>query len=254
MPERAAEFAEPVQCGDLSSRISKPSPQSLGRCDAVARQHPVQARKLHRRWPRRASREYERRPQQLGGERHQVGDRRCDPVPRGRGATLQRRRPHAERLEDRLGRGSRPNSIPLRLHRRGQHAEPVVGVDPALPGAASTSADASTDPEAWASRCRTVEPADPRGVSRSTTPSSTATCAARATSGLVTDAKRNGARCRRGAQEHRSVRPPPRRRSGPASRRGRRVQTCGRSLVRASRPSRSPPRGGHRCRSTRRAR
>ena len=46
-------------------------------------------------------------------------------------------------------------------------------------------------PDVCASRWRTVDPGGPAGVSSSTTPSSIAICAARATRGLVTDASRN---------------------------------------------------------------
>src|SRR3954447_14605783 len=45
-------------------------------------------------------------------------------------------------------------------------------------------------PDAWDSRCRTVEPSGPAGSSRSTTPSSAATSTARAVTSFVTDAQR----------------------------------------------------------------
>ena len=60
-----------------------------------------------------------------------------------------------------------------------------------MPGLASVSLDCIANPDAWASRCRTVDPGGPAAVSRSTAPSSIATCAARATSSLVTDASAN---------------------------------------------------------------
>ena len=47
---------------------------------------------------------------------------------------------------------------------------------------------AAGHPPKYSGRCRTVEPGGPASVSSSTTPSSTAICAARATRGLVTDA------------------------------------------------------------------
>src|SRR5690349_8055644 len=56
------------------------------------------------------------------------------------------------------------------------------------PGLAIMSGECIEYPAAWASRCRTVDPGGPASVSSSTTPSSIAICAARATSGLVTDA------------------------------------------------------------------
>ena len=60
-----------------------------------------------------------------------------------------------------------------------------------VPGAAMASGVCMARPDVCASRWRTVDPGGPAGVSSSTTPSSTATWTARATSGLVTEARAN---------------------------------------------------------------
>ena len=57
------------------------------------------------------------------------------------------------------------------------------------PGRAIGLAPSGGRPEAWASRCRTVEPGGPAGSSRSIVPSSAATRQASAVTGFVTEAQ-----------------------------------------------------------------
>ena len=71
----------------------------------------------------------------------------------------------------------------------GQQLEAGVRVDPPLPGPAIGVGPSSGSPEAWASRCRTVEPGGPAASSRSIDPSSAAMSAASAVTGFVTDAQ-----------------------------------------------------------------
>src|SRR4051794_9672341 len=59
------------------------------------------------------------------------------------------------------------------------------------PALAIGEAPSSGSPDAWASRCRTVDPGGPAGSSRSSVPSSAATRQASAVTGFVTDAQPN---------------------------------------------------------------
>ena len=60
------------------------------------------------------------------------------------------------------------------------------------PGGARGSGPSNGSPEAWASRCLTVDPGGPAASSSSTIPSSAATSTATAEASFVTDAQANG--------------------------------------------------------------
>ena len=149
---------------------------------------------------------------ELGGEAHQVVHG-GDAVLRGR--ALQRRRRSCPSGSSTAWRRYSANGISVAFAMWSPStSNPALEYSRRVPGGAVTRCSSKARPEVCASRWRTVEPGGPAGSSSSMAPSSYATSAAYAASGLVTEA--SGKRCADGAvgAEDRAVRPYDGRRGG----------------------------------------
>ena len=187
MAEGLGRVVVPVQWGCLVPRISTPSPQSQGSNRPNPGRTPASPGKATEvasswvvalirvgtasSWPsRRRSRSGPCRP---GG---------------GRRSVRQDGGAHGQWAEDPVGHINGERHARTLGQVGGQPLEAGIGVDPPSTGSAERRAASGPRPDAWASRCLTVEPGGPTGSSRSRVPSSTATRTARAVTGLVTDA------------------------------------------------------------------
>ena len=147
----------------------------------------------------------DRRREQLMGEEREIGEGARERMRRRPFSELAR---DPERPEHGRGQVAVEGHLGALGHELAQPLEARVRVDATPTGLGQHGAVVGRWPEAWASRCRTVEPSGPAGSSRSMVPSSLATSAASAVSSFVTRPRDGRARRRRESRSSPRVRRP----------------------------------------------